>query len=161
MTDLWPKDMGYAGELKAPITILREQASLLGRKTRNLVEAEVRQRGGHEQQFAYEFNIVAPTLGPYRYLLFWIRHGIDLYPVQIMIDGDMARQISGGSPKLGAQSEEEFLGHLERILNAGKTRRVIQALLAQVSGAPAPEFDKEGIEPVRTLTEAPPSLISG
>ncbi|MEI6103881.1 MAG: hypothetical protein WCP70_08040 [Methanothrix sp.] len=41
MADLWPNDIGNATQ-KAPLSILQEQASILGAKTKNLVEAEVR-----------------------------------------------------------------------------------------------------------------------
>jgi len=40
MSDLWPKDIGNTN-LRAPVSILREQASLLGEKTQNLVKADV------------------------------------------------------------------------------------------------------------------------
>jgi hypothetical protein len=40
MTNLWPDEVGYVG-LKAPLTILKEQASLLGEKTQGLVKARV------------------------------------------------------------------------------------------------------------------------
>ena len=41
MIDLWPKDLRTT-TMTTPVTILREQASLLGVKTRNIVRAEVR-----------------------------------------------------------------------------------------------------------------------
>jgi hypothetical protein len=40
MADLWPNDIGNATQ-KAPLSILQEQASILGAKTKNLVKAEV------------------------------------------------------------------------------------------------------------------------
>jgi len=40
MADLWPYDIGNATQ-KAPLSILQEQASILGAKTKNLVKAEV------------------------------------------------------------------------------------------------------------------------
>ncbi len=41
MNDLWPNDFKI-DDIKAPVTLLREQASLLGQKTQNIVEAQVR-----------------------------------------------------------------------------------------------------------------------
>jgi len=40
MADLWPNDIGITTQ-KAPLSILQEQASILGAKTKNLVGAEV------------------------------------------------------------------------------------------------------------------------
>ena len=39
--DLWPTDIGKQ-RIKTPAAILRQQASLLGKRTNNLVEAKVR-----------------------------------------------------------------------------------------------------------------------
>ena len=41
MVDLWPEDIAVYTKLRSPATILREQASLLGDRTQNLVEADV------------------------------------------------------------------------------------------------------------------------
>ena len=38
--DLWPDDIAVTS-LQVPVTILRQQATLLGEKTKNLVEGEV------------------------------------------------------------------------------------------------------------------------
>ena len=64
MLDLWPEDIGPIPDLKSPVTILREQASLLGKKTNNLVEAELVQLEAvisEDREFSYAFLIVAPA----------------------------------------------------------------------------------------------------
>ncbi|MDM8551464.1 hypothetical protein QUF72_15365 [Desulfobacterales bacterium HSG2] len=38
MTDLWPENIGKVRE-KSPVAVLRKQASLLGRKTKNLIQS--------------------------------------------------------------------------------------------------------------------------
>lgn len=40
MVDLWPADIGEPN-IRTPVSILREQASLLGEKTNNIVEGQV------------------------------------------------------------------------------------------------------------------------
>src|SRR5215471_2084947 len=40
--DLWPADIESPPDQLAPITILKQQAAMLGRRTRNLLEAVVR-----------------------------------------------------------------------------------------------------------------------
>ena len=42
MEDLWPDDITPDEDLRAPAAVLKEQASLLGQKTSNLVKGYVR-----------------------------------------------------------------------------------------------------------------------
>ncbi len=161
MIDLWPEDIEQV-EGKAPVTILREQASLLGKKTMNIVEAKVRRisnTGGpsdyigtfpaltpwiHANDFAYAFDIVAPALGDYRYGLFTMAHGVEMYPLKIKIGTEIADEVRpkiatkindlafvGDANVLTVQSQDEFLEALKAILNSAKAQRVIKAILAQ------------------------------
>src|SRR5881296_859505 len=78
--DLWGEIQ--PPDVRTPVSILREQAALLGQKTKNLVEASVEttSSGG---TFYHTFKLVAPALDNYTYQLFRIRHGIQLYPVYV------------------------------------------------------------------------------
>jgi hypothetical protein len=72
MVDLWPENIG-SPEITAPVSILKRQASLLGEKTNNVVEAEV-QKGNDawwttSEDMIYNFYLVAPALGKY---LLWL-----------------------------------------------------------------------------------------
>ena len=136
MESLWPDDIQVVKE-KAPVTILREQASLLGQKTKNLVTAEVRPT---EKLlglgFGFAFYIVGPALGNYRYMLFMISHDIELYPAQIWFDDEESVKeifpwVTNSGRVVQAKSEDEFLEFLGAIFRSQKTRQVIQAILAQ------------------------------
>lgn len=138
MRDLWPEEIGPIPDLKAPVTILREQASLLGKKTNNLVEAEVMQLESaisEESEFNYAFLIVAPALDNYRYKLFTISYNINIYPVTISVDGEIRAEINPADSegKLLAESEGEFVEILKKIFSAKKTKKVIGALLSMIS----------------------------
>jgi len=118
---------------------LKEQASLLGRKTRNLLEGEVVQvERVHPNgpEFTYRFIIVAPALGDYRYGLFTISHDISLYPVTFRVDEDIKTELAAGSMSHGdmltAEDEDELVKLLRQILASKKTQRVIAALLNQM-----------------------------
>lgn len=87
------------------------------------------------QPFGYDFYITAPALGSYRYLLFRMLHGFQLYPVTLFVDGDLREELQANSGKLIARSEEEFEQCLSKIFNTSKTRRVISVLFAQVESA--------------------------
>ena len=73
--DLWPKlELGSA---VTPLSILREQAGLLTQRTRGRLRGEVEtwSAGG---QVTFAFNIVVPSLGGYKYILFTMRY----YPTE-------------------------------------------------------------------------------
>jgi len=154
MHDLWPEDIGPIPESKGPVIILREQASLLGKKTNNLVEAEVVQLAPSRPEppivalqielsmfvpiFNYAFLLVAPPLNNYRYNLFTISHGIDAYPVTINVDMKIQAEIgyTEQGEKLVAKSEDEFVDILKKLFSTQKTKKVIGTLLSMINSEP-------------------------
>ena len=155
MTDLWPKEFNYT-QVKAPVTILKEQAALLGQKTKNLLEAKVLLHtdtglanvatgiadqifgDGKSKSFHYAFYFVAPTLNNYRYRFFTMSYDIQLYPVFFDVDEDLQLEIVNGDTKKAviANSEEELIEILRKIFNADKTMRILQSILAQIEFEP-------------------------
>ena len=122
--DLWPNDIDIdtMPDITTPISMLKEQASLLGQKTKNIVEAEVKSRDAGNGRISVSFNLVAPALNKYRYELFQIsHHGIELYPVSLAFS----------NTSYTAQSPEQFIEHLKKIFANEKTKSVIQSLIAQ------------------------------
>ena len=143
---LWPKEIETRRE-KAPVAILREQASILGEKTRNLVQGEVSTSKSVNNQFAYDFYIVSPPLENYHFKLMTVSHGINFYPLQVDIDQDIHSEIFGEGqyaeyPHIygRAESEKQFLDLLKQIFGAEKTVRVITSLLSQAD----PDWDAKG-----------------
>ena len=118
-TDLWG-DLTTSAQVRTPLAILREQASLLGKKTQNLVEASVQTSILPGQRFVHSFNLVVPALSNYSYSLFVVKHGIELYPVSVE-DPEV--------PPL--ETEQAFMNWLRYILSSDKTKRLIGNLLAQ------------------------------
>ncbi len=157
--DLWPEDIGVKPvKQRAPVMILREQASLLGQKTQNLIKGSVHQKSNIQEhgRLDYSFNILAPTLDNYRYNLFSITHEIELYPAEISPDDEIFKQIKPdmwekresqidsdmwdeheANVRITVNSEEEFITVLRKILNSEKTKKVIDSLLALLDFAPA------------------------
>jgi hypothetical protein len=122
--DFWG-EIGSA-EGPTPLSILREQAALLGRKTQGLVEAKV-DTATFDGIFTHSFKLVVPALDNYTYELFLISHGIDLYPVK-------ASGVSDGVKWLTLESENAFLAWLQGTLSSPKTKKIIANLLAQATG---------------------------
>ena len=146
--DLWPEKLESA-KIRPPVAILKEQASLLGQKTKNVVEGAVSEvftgDEDEEETMEYSFNLVAPALGGYRYRLFTMRHDIRMYPLIIKMEEEIFQEVNPGKPekesvqdkllrlnhRAKVDTEAEFLALLKKIFAATKTRQIIAAILAQ------------------------------
>jgi hypothetical protein len=124
--NLWPEDIAVTDAV-APVTILKEQATLLGQRTQNLVEARVAHGPipfGVEAPFRYHFRLVAPVLD-YQFQLFTISHGLKFYPLSVEFD-DLTYAVA---------NEEEFMQYLASIFSSEKTKSIISSLIAQSKAA--------------------------
>ncbi|MCB0060676.1 MAG: hypothetical protein KDE19_01120 [Caldilineaceae bacterium] len=166
MQDLWPNNIGE-NTINSPVSIMREQAQLLGQKTKNLVEAEVSIGSPTSNKFVYYFYIVAPTLHDYHFRLFTVEHDIDIYPLTIYMDEALGEELGAGTPKTAASalhrqtnaaiasagfaqssiqysitvsSEDEFIDTLRKVLNSRRSQQVIRSLLSQVNTDYTPIF---------------------
>jgi hypothetical protein len=108
--------------VRTPATILREQASLLGSKTKNTIEGKVESRVSGSSLY-HSFNLIVPALDNYTYELFQISHDVNLYPVHV------ERRSSYDELK----NEEAFVRWLGQKLSSAETRSIIGNLLAQAS----------------------------
>jgi hypothetical protein len=117
-TDLWGEI--EATQIRTPLVILREQAALLGTKTKNLVEASVKTHANGDA-FAHNFNLVVPALDNYTYNLFTITHGPSIYPISVLYKSTQF------------ETEQEFIEWLGAKLSSPDTKRIVANLLAQVA----------------------------
>ncbi|MCI0486447.1 MAG: hypothetical protein L0229_07585 [Blastocatellia bacterium] len=133
LVDLWPKDIASAADQLTPVAILRQQASLLGQKTQNIVEAQVETKTTDFQRLLqHQFYLVAPALGFYRYLLFRVEHHVaQWYPLEIIVLVSNAQASDEREKKIRVKSEKEFMGELQKIFMSEKTKKVIQSMIAQ------------------------------
>jgi hypothetical protein len=117
--DFWPANIAESN-LITPVTILKEQAALLGEKTRQLVKGEVvTQTTG--TLLVHYFYIVAPTLS-YRFELFNVQHHVNFYPLVL---GYLNKSTS-------LPTENDFKEKLKEILASQHTLNVVHSILAQV-----------------------------
>jgi hypothetical protein len=131
--DLWPDFAPAEGEVP-PITILKEQASLLGLKLRNLIEADVETGTTDYQRFLrHTLFLIAPVLNFYRYKLLDVEHlATQMYPVTIKVSLDDA---ANTHKEIKAENESKFKDALKEVFASAQTKRVIENLLAQSLGA--------------------------
>lgn len=141
MIDLWPDNVDKP-TIKAPVSILREQATLLGQKTNNVVEATVERVESvwwaSVDELKYAFLIVAPLLQGYRYRLFIMAHSLEFYPIKMVLETNIYREILQKESEFPREKDiflihpqEEFLKILGMIFGASKTIKVIHSLIAQ------------------------------
>lgn len=139
MSDLWPDDIEPA-VTRSPISVLKEQGILLGKRTNNTVEGQVFKTSTGEwassQDFYFVFYIAAPSIN-YKYRLLEIAQPVDFYPVNIKIELDVLRdlpkdmQTMTGVVRAGDEKSLEY--RLKMIFATNKVRRIIQALRYQVN----------------------------
>lgn len=155
MIDLWPDKIAVE-KMITPVTILRQQASLLGKKTKNIVQGEVRSSKDNFTSFNYAFYIVATALDNYRYKLLEISYDLSLYPVDIEVEEEIREKALPNFQNVEvsatlntmkrfvcANSEEEFKEILKAIFNSTKVLRVISVLLAQSDSSYDPSLKEE------------------
>src|SRR5437870_5758314 len=123
--DLWPEDFGIPDQVP-PIVILREQATLLSQKTKNIIKGHVETNANKDGRFLHEFQLSATALDNYKYTLFYVEQPPSLYPIMIYLGAP------GESNGTRCDSEENFLAVLREIFASERTRKIIQALLAQI-----------------------------
>jgi hypothetical protein len=151
--DFWPPDI-FADDVRTPSAILREQALLLGSKTRNLIMGEVQTEGG-DDWFTIRFYLVAPVLDGYRYKVCVLRHDISLFPVYILqglTERLQTEQNAGVEVRMSPvlieefysihrdsppsnyriESEADFVTWVESLLSSQEMRRVLKHLMALI-----------------------------
>ena len=133
--DLWPDEIAAAEGAVPPITILKQQASVLGLRTKNLIEAEVDTgTTDNQRHLQHTLVLVAPALSFYRYPLLEVEHSATkMYPATVRVSSDDA---DSATSEIRAENEDEFKDALRKIFARPQTKRVIGNLLAQSAGTP-------------------------
>ena len=129
--DLWG-DISIEKEIKLPVTILKEQATILGEKTNKILEAKVNSLSTNtKESVAFTLNIIAPALSNYNYKVLTVVHPtILVYPLTV------SYQAKNGSQMTNAcKDEAEFTAILKEILSSEIVHKVIVALISQSKAA--------------------------
>ena len=120
----WPTDFGVDVEI-TPLTILQEQAALLGERTKNVVEGRVQTKVEDGMEFYHSLFLIVPTLGNYRYFLLSVRYRPAVYPIRVF-DATTDREVE-------ARDVDEFKEKLKAILSSDRVRKIIGTLLTYAS----------------------------
>jgi hypothetical protein len=117
--NLWGELPGPA-EVTPPVTILREQASVLGKATNNVLVGQVSKVTARQWAFQYDLDIRAAALDDYIYEVLSVRHNVEMYPLEV-IDSGKAKVCS---------DEKAYTAALQEILSSNRVRKVISSLLS-------------------------------
>jgi hypothetical protein len=130
--DLWP-DLNLAA-IVTPLSILREQAGLLGKRTRGVLKGEV-ETSNSGGRISHSLSIVVPTLGGYKYTLFSIHHFATGYPVYVDMEPGTFAGIPIEKPTFDKEiaDEDQFRDWLRDTFHSDKVKRIIENLYAQAS----------------------------
>lgn len=115
-----------------PVAILRQLAYELGRKTRNIVEGDVRTSIAGNEGYRYLvhhiFELVAPALDGIRYELFRVEQDvISPYPNTLILN----REDKKVSKIHTIANEAELLTVLQQIFASEQTKTIIESLITQ------------------------------
>lgn len=98
--------------------------STIASLTMSSVEREVRAKTN--PIFYHSFYLKVPSMGNYRYKLFFVQHSILLYPATISKDGVSTK----------CENESEFMEKLRSIFADKETQRIVSTLMSQGTSVP-------------------------
>ena len=138
--NLWG-ELPESGQVRIPVTILREQATVLGELTENVLSARVRglplptpDMPGtiSSNRFVYAFDILAPAMQGYSVTLLYMAHDVGIYPVFVF--NVLAHR--GQDPLRErtvevCKSEENFKEVLRQVLTSENVRNALRLLIAE------------------------------
>jgi hypothetical protein len=150
--NLWPDHIDVTS-IVPPVVILREQASLLGEKTKGMVRGEVESTQEPKDTFeeyledalslrlrvvhVHTLYLVAPALDNYRYSLLNVRHDFQPYPCVAsfhpMSEDEVFAHYRNNliiyHESTSVDDESQFVEWLGSALSHEKTTRLIHALI--------------------------------
>jgi hypothetical protein len=126
--NLWG-DIPVQPELRAPLVILREQASKLSELTNMFLLGDV-QIERRNANLSMTLSIRVPSLDNYEYEVLRATHGALMYPVNVY-DLNQALGNTPGWEPIKCENEAGFKTTLTQILRSETVHKVISSLLAQ------------------------------
>jgi len=116
-------------EVRAPIVILREQASKLGELTNMSLVGNVQITRDYAS-ISMILRIIVPSLDNYEYDVLKATHEALSYPVKVYDFNDTLATAKSWEP-IKCENEVEFIKVVKGILTSETTHKVIASLLAQ------------------------------
>lgn len=138
MASLWPDDFEES-KANPPRLVFDEQGKVLEQITKGLVFGEVRQVlqefdpytfGVMGKAFVFDFDLVGRNLGDYRFTLLWFAHDISLYPLNIKLDDQVAKELmSDAKDTHSVDNQEELEAFLKEVFATKRVKTVIGSIM--------------------------------
>ena len=125
--NLWG-ELPDVGNVRTPLSILKEQATVLSDMTERLLEGSVTILKDAVNEISAELEIRAPALGGYKVAVLRVSHKLAIYPVMVV-------DLINNTPLSPASDESMYLDSLKRVLTQPKVKSVISSLLLQSRAA--------------------------
>ena len=122
--DFWPADLTNTSNITTPVSMMREQAALLGQKTNQQLTATVVPMTTGGGEFVWSFQLISTILVNYRYELFRVSHTITLYPAVFYWEAHPTSKV--------VASQDDFKSYMKEIIGSDQTKKIVQGLLAQI-----------------------------
>lgn len=114
-----------------PIDMLRQAGNALAQSTDGQVEGIIfTANPGGSNQFRHTFYLRARALNDYTYPLFYVWHGVSLYPANVLRADDKQEKDT-----IICRSEAALHDTIQQILDERTTENLVEALLAQIRNA--------------------------
>lgn len=120
--NLWG-DLSDLALVRTPKSLLKEQGDYLTKATNGLLIGVVHEESTVDN-FWYDLNVKVPTLNNYVYTILSLRHGIELYPTNVM-----SRSLPEAEQ---CNDEEELKQIISKVLSSNDVRYVLSRLKSQV-----------------------------
>lgn len=88
-----------------------------------------------QNDFSFRFDLLGPFLDNYRFTLLRLSHDIAIYPVKILVDSAVSKELdltpsTRGLGQFKANSPEEFENFLQNVFQSERVRRIVGSIIA-------------------------------
>ena len=126
-----------ANDVRAPLTIMKEQATALTEQTKGSLVGWVETTAYGDGDLAISLSIQAPSLNNYKYRLMTYIQPITMYPGRLASGVPKASGANVYVPpqSIKVEDEGEFLAALKRLLSSDEVKHLLSSLLLQANTA--------------------------
>ncbi len=126
-----------ADNVRAPLTIMKEQATVLTEQTRGSLVGSVETDAYGAGDLVINLSIQVPSLNNNKYRLMTYTQPITMYPGTLASGVPKASGSHQYAPpqSIEVENEEEFLAALKRLLSSDEVKHLLSSLLVQSNAA--------------------------
>ncbi len=135
MESFWPEELSEIKPFETPKNILDEQNSFLMKLTKGMVytSTESADPTGFNMDhldFCYNYNIIGKFLDGYRFNVMTFAHRVDIYPMILDVDEDIANELGIEAYDIQIKDEKDFKKFLKSVFASKKINNVIRSIVS-------------------------------